>query len=42
MFSNKIMKKVTNIYQPLYDISVPYSGICINTANDPNRMDEGK
>ena len=36
------MKKVTKIYQLLYDILVPYSGIYINTVNDPNRKDEGK
>ena len=29
MSSNKIMKKVTNLYEPLYGIPVPYLGYLI-------------
>ena len=36
MSSNKIMKKATNLYEPLYDVSVPYSGISVNTVIGPN------
>ncbi|MFI5405277.1 MAG: hypothetical protein ACHQ1D_02055 [Nitrososphaerales archaeon] len=40
MSSNKIMKKVTNLYEPLYGIPVPYSRISNNTIIDSNNKDE--
>ncbi len=44
MSSNKIMKRVTNVFEPFYGISGRYSGVFSNTVNthDLNNKVDGK